>query len=83
MATRDRRLLERDLRKGLGSEPDPAGMPDLSENAEFPSDESVEQLAAELESEKVVRDLRVEKSLLEPPASEPPLAPPPVPFDVE
>jgi hypothetical protein len=87
MAPRDRRLLERDLTKGLAREEDLraefAGLPDLSDNAEFPSDESVEPLSAELEAEKVVRDLRIEKSIAEPRLPEVRIAPPAVPFDLE
>lgn len=87
MAERDRRLLERDLRKGLLRDDDAsaglADLPDLSENAEFPSDESVASLAQELHSEKVTRDLRIEKSIAEPPAPEARIEPPAVPFDVE
>ncbi len=87
MAPRDRRLLDRDLRKGLAREEDLRaelnGLPDLSGNAEFPSDESVEPLPAELEAEKVVRDLRIEKSIAEPRQPEARIAPPAVPFDLE
>lgn len=85
MAERDRRLQERDLRKGLIRQQDMEvpGLPDLSDNAEFPSDESVDQLAAELEAEKVARDVRIEKSIAEPPAPEARIAPPAVPFDLE
>ena len=87
MAERDRRLLERDLRKGLIREEDSraglSDLPDLSDNAEFPSDEAIEPLVSELEAEKVARDLRIEKSIAEPPAPEPPIAPPAVPFDLE
>lgn len=87
MAEHDRRLLERDLRKGLlraqDAEANLADLPDLSDNAEFPSDESVAQLAGELEAEKVARDVRVEKAIAEPPQPEAPIAPPAVPFDLE
>jgi hypothetical protein len=81
MAQRDRRLEERDLRKGIV--PESADLPDLADNAEFPSDESVESLAADLETEKIQRDLRIEKSIAEPPQPEAPIAPPAVPFDLE
>ena len=87
MAPRDRRLLERDLRKGLVREQDLraelSGLQDQSDNAEFPSDESVELLPAELDAEKVVRDLRIEKSIAEPRLPEARIAPPAVPFDLE
>ncbi len=84
MLSNDRRLQERELRKQPDSKPiNAADLPDLSENAEFPSDESVVELAAQLESEKVTRDLRIEKSIAEPPPAETPIAPPAVPFDGE
>ena len=84
---RDRRLQERELRKGLLREADvrvvPSDLPDLSDNAEFPSDESLAALAEELESQKVTRDLRIERSIAEPPPAATPIAPPPIPFDIE
>ncbi len=85
--TVDRRLSERSLRRGTlasdqGSVP-LEEMPDLSDNAEFPSDESVEQLANDLRAEKIARDLCIEKSLADPAAPEYQLAQPPVPIDFE
>ncbi|MBW2281718.1 MAG: hypothetical protein JRG76_15130 [Deltaproteobacteria bacterium] len=84
---RDRRLKERDLRKGVIREgdlnPDPSDLPDLSDNAEFPSDESLAGLAQDFEAQKVARDLRIERSIAEPPPAEMPIQPPPIPFDVE
>lgn len=85
--TVDRRLSERSLRRGtLAANKDSVSleeMPDLSDNAEFPSDESVEQLANDLRAEKIARDLCIEKSLAEPAAPEYQVAPPPVPIDFE
>jgi len=80
---RDRRLTERDLRKGLLPEQDLPDLPDLSDNAEFPSDESVTGMAEDLEAQKVARDLRIERSIAEPPPAEAQILPPPIPFDVE
>jgi hypothetical protein len=48
-------------------------LPDLAENAEFPSDEGVKHLAEELDAEKVARDLRIERALAQPAKAEMPL----------
>lgn len=75
----DRRLREREVRKGTAAPAQLDGesreLPDLAENAEFPSDESVEHLAEELEAEKVARDLRIERALAQPAKAEAPLIP--------
>jgi hypothetical protein len=82
----DRRLRDREMRKGnLGPahfDSEDQELPDLAENAEFPSDESVRNLAEELDAEKVARDLRVERALAQPAKSEMPLIPL-TPLDIE
>ena len=85
--TRDRRLTERAMRRGSANtsiiEPSADETPDLADNAEFPSDESVVQLADELRAEKAARDLCIERSLAEPAAAEPRITAPPIPIDIE
>jgi hypothetical protein len=82
----DRRLRDREIRKGNAapakSDDKNQELPDLAENAEFPSDESVEHLAEELEAEKVSRDLRIERALAQPAKAEAPLIPL-TPLDIE
>ena len=84
---RDRRLIERSTRRGGSPAAENAitleEMPDLGDNAEFPSDEAIERLAEDLRAEKVARDLCIEHSLAEPISGEPQVVAPPTPLDIE